>query len=597
MRPVRHLAAAALPCVLARDGAVAAKPAAVRGNSVCWRGGFSYEGCCGPEHGPKGNPECFDFIYTREVCCSPPDGKSPEESNAVVRDCRAGVDIDKLPRAIQCKGTAWVSSEDWDEFFVSHQLSQVLGTSFKGWPNISALFARANMSRAARAATEEDCLFGLVAVIMHVTPAIERQHGTMAAIRAWGDALRLQSRAANIEESDCRWTDMVNHVMFAHYPLLFGMDQRYVTVCPAGAPRIYVYDTGDLAEKPLTCARTGFWASEVYIDRFLRNSPCREHDWRRADLFFAPAYLTCWELQKAVGLDEDAKAAGAEVLAARVRALLHWRRREGFDHVFLFGASAWVLPGWRELLATSVVLAVESRPIECERGDKRCWHCQDCFQPWKDIVVPPVTPLSVTRRLLANSRPVSKRSIIMSWHGQHANAADLAVQHAYRITNETVRLSLLELGSLPKVSIGGPTPSYAVILGESQFCLCPKGASSYTSRVFEALFAGCVPVILSDEVRLPFDTVVDWSEFSIRWPMAKASRELYAYLEGLLADRPEYVLSLQRKVADVRCWFDYFGTEADPMECSPYLALLRGLASRVASMPRTPPPFAVPDDR
>jgi len=565
-----------------------------KGNPVCWRSGFSYDACCGPAYGKQGNPECFDLIYTHEVCCSEPgpDGKSPGGSSSIVHDCRAGVDVDQLPRSIQCKGTAWVSAEEWDEFFYSHQLSQVLGTSFKGWPNVTALLAKANASGAARAASERDCLFGFAAVVLHLVPAIEKTRGTDAALRAYGYAARLRAGAGEIEATDCRWNEMINHAMFAHYPLLLGGDSRYTTRCPDGMPRIYVYNTGDLAEKPLTCARTGFWASEVYIDRFLRYSACREHDWQKADLFFAPMYLTCWELQKAGGLSEDAKAAQAEVNAARIRALPHWRRREGYDHVFLFGASAWVLPGWRELLGKSVVLAVESRPIECERADARCWHCQDCFQPWKDLVVPPVTPLALTRRLLANSRPVDKRSLVMAWHGQHANAQDPEVQHAYRITNETVRLSLLELGNLPKVSIGGPTPNYAAVLGDAQFCLCPKGASSYTSRVFEALFAGCIPVILSDEVRLPFDKLVDWEKFSIRWPMQKANMELYQYLTKLLSDRPEYVLGLQQEVARARCWFDYFGFEEDPMACSPYLALLRGLAARKAAMPRPPPPFA-----
>lgn len=184
----------------------------------------------------------------------------------------------------------------------------------------------------------------------------------------------------------------------------------------------------------------------------------------------------------------------------------------------------------------------------------------------------------------------------MSWHGQHANASDPEVQKAYRITNETVRLSLLSIAHLPNVSIGGPVSGYSLVLGQSQFCLCPKGASSYTSRVFEALFAGCVPVILSDAVRLPFDTIVDWSKFSIRWPMTQVGPKLYEYLRTLLEQQPGYVQQMQQEVAKVRCWFDYFAFEADPLECSPYAALLTSLSWRVQGMPQVPPSFVDEND-
>mmetsp|Transcript_119715 Transcript_119715/g.382109 ORF Transcript_119715/g.382109 Transcript_119715/m.382109 type:complete len:82 (+) Transcript_119715:135-380(+) len=74
--------------------------------------------------------------------------------------------------------------------------------------------------------------------------------------------------------------------------------------------------------------------------------------------------------------------------------------------------------------------------------------------------------------------------------------------------------------------------------------------------------------------------------------MARATRDLYDYLLDLLQNRPEYVLSLQVQVAQVRCWFDYFGLEQDPLICSPYAAILQGLATRKASMPRPLQPFA-----
>ncbi|CAE8650623.1 unnamed protein product, partial [Polarella glacialis] len=324
-------------------------------------------------------------------------------------------------------------------------LSQVLGTSFKGWPDVMVILNKANASSEAYKASVEDCALGLAAVLLHSLPGIESSQGQAGVQRAYEEVSRIRSEVSQFEESDCRWTRMVNHGMFAHYPMLLGIDARFIQQCPPDAPRIFVYDMKGIADQPLSCARIGFWASEVYIDRFLRHSPCRVLDWRKADLFFAPAYLTCWELQKTRGFTLAEKDQSAQALADQVRDLPHWKRREGLDHVFLFGASAWQLPRWRDLFARSIVLAVESRPIfDCPSGkDVYCKHCEDCFQPWKDLVMPPVTPRPVASSLLSHSKPMEDRQYVMAWHGQHAEAADEEVRRAYTITNETVRLELL----------------------------------------------------------------------------------------------------------------------------------------------------------
>ncbi|CAE7508056.1 unnamed protein product [Symbiodinium sp. CCMP2456] len=237
-----------------------------------------------------------------------------------------------------------------------------------------------------------------------------------------------------------------------------------------------------------------------------------------------------------------------------------------------------------------------------------CWHCKDCFQPWKDLVVPPLTPLTGARSLMAKSKPFFQRKFLMTWRGQHAESGLPEVRKAYLVTNETVRTALIHnLSHLPRVSIGSPVSGYADLMGNSKFCLCPKGASSYTSRLFEALFAGCIPVILSDHLRLPFDHVVNWSEFSIHWPMEEADLSLYRYLQGRLEHDAAGIMNLQRRGGELRCWFDYFSQEEvggsgrpessginglpaavrffeDPQKCSPYAALLRGLGQRVAGL-------------
>jgi hypothetical protein len=40
-------------------------------------------------------------------------------------------------------------------------------------------------------------------------------------------------------------------------------------------------------------------------------------------------------------------------------------------------------------------------------------------------------------------------------------------------------------------------------------------------------------VILSDEVELPFQNVIDYSEISIKWPSSRIGPELFEYLEAI----------------------------------------------------------------
>jgi hypothetical protein len=70
---------------------------------------------------------------------------------------------------------------------------------------------------------------------------------------------------------------------------------------------------------------------------------------------------------------------------------------------------------------------------------------------------------------------------------------------------------------------------FAEVLFRSQFVLCPRGHGTSSIRLFEALAAGRVPVVISDQWVPPAGP--DWDAISLRWPERGGFDALLQHLE------------------------------------------------------------------
>eukprot|EP00249_Psilotum_nudum_P017117 c26169_g1_i2 orf=288-923(-) len=134
-----------------------------------------------------------------------------------------------------------------------------------------------------------------------------------------------------------------------------------------------------------------------------------------------------------------------------------------------------------------------------------------------------------------------------------------------RAQEKVGRLKLLELSKKFPDQLEAPTLAFSGVmkfsrreyfehLRNAKFCLAPRGESSWTLRFYESFFVECVPVILSDQVELPFQNVLDYSQFSIKWPATHINEDFLQYLRSIPDREIERMLTYGRAV---RCLWIY----------------------------------------
>ncbi|KAI9178591.1 hypothetical protein LWI28_028281 [Acer negundo] len=128
------------------------------------------------------------------------------------------------------------------------------------------------------------------------------------------------------------------------------------------------------------------------------------------------------------------------------------------------------------------------------------------FNSSKDVTLP---GLYLTGKLegLLGGLSQSHRSILAFFSGgEHGHIRSLLFHHWKNSTDPDIQVhEYLPAGV-----------SYNSMIQKSKFCLCPSGHEVGSPRIVEAIYAGCVPVIIKDGYVPPFSDVLNWKTFSVK---------------------------------------------------------------------------------
>ncbi|KAA8516867.1 hypothetical protein F0562_017315 [Nyssa sinensis] len=232
----------------------------------------------------------------------------------------------------------------------------------------------------------------------------------------------------------------------------------------------------------------GNYASESYFKKVLMKSHFITKDPSEADLFYLPFSIASLRHDKRIGVGGI-----QNFIRDYISNISHkypfWNRTAGADHFYVACHSI-------GKIAMEKAFEVKNNAIQVVCTSNYFVHG---YVPHKDASLPQIWP----RKGDPPNVAPSKRKKLAFFAGA---------------INSPVRKELLKVWRNDSdifVHYGRLKTPYDRELLRSKFCIHVKGFEVNTARIGDALYYGCVPVVIADHYDLPFADILNWKSFSI----------------------------------------------------------------------------------
>ncbi|KAH7543438.1 probable glycosyltransferase At5g20260 [Ziziphus jujuba] len=209
----------------------------------------------------------------------------------------------------------------------------------------------------------------------------------------------------------------------------------------------------------------------------------------------------------------------------------YWNRSSGADH-FMVSCHDWA----SIIERNNHKLYENFMKVLCNA------NTSEGFKPTRDVSIPEYNLKAFNLGPPRLGQPPDKRPILAFFAGAaHGDIRDILFKYWKDKDGEVQVYENLD-----------KKKNYHGLMGQTKYCLCPSGSEVASPRVVEAMYAGCVPVLISDYYAVPFDDVLDWNKFSVQIP-PKRIPEIKTILKGIPYKK---YLKLQKRVMQVSRHFE-----------------------------------------
>ncbi|XP_015083951.1 probable glycosyltransferase At5g03795 [Solanum pennellii] len=258
--------------------------------------------------------------------------------------------------------------------------------------------------------------------------------------------------------------------------------------------KVYIYAEG---ETPIfhSGPLDGIYASEGWFVKLLQeNKRFVTKNPKKAHLFYLPISFRLLKLTLYVP-DSHNRTNIIQFLSNYVDMIAQkyrfWNRTDGADH-FIVACHDWA-PAVTDEIMSNCIRSLCNADL---RGG---------FQFGKDVSLPqPNIRLSTNPLAELGGKPASKRHTLAFFAGNmHGYLRPVLLKHWENRDPDM------------KIHGGITKASYLRYMKSSKYCICARGSQVNSPRVVEAIYYGCIPVILSDNYVPPLFETLNWEAFAV----------------------------------------------------------------------------------